>query len=261
MPQFRLEKKILSEDESFTLSGPDAAHALRVLRYKIGDKILCLDPTGTKIEGRIEQIGNDLIQGSILNLWPFKNPNLKINLHAALLKTQAWEEVLEKGTEIGVHAFIPVLTAYGAVALEKEDYPRKLARWEKIIFSAVKQSERTSIPSIFPPQTLQEILKKSPRGNASLFAWEKIAGNRENAFPISEIFRAMNQKDVFSVDIWIGPEGGFSDEESTLLIKQNIHPITLGENILKAPTAALVSCALIQHEARNALGARNEPLG
>ncbi len=253
MPQFRLGNKISPEDKTFTLVGPDAAHALRVLRYKIGDKILCLDPAGTKIEGRIEQVARDSILGSILKRWPFKTPGLKMNLYSALLKNQAWEEVLEKGTEIGVNQFIPVLTAYSAVALKKEDYPRKLSRWEKIIAGAVKQSERTIAPSISAPKTLQEILKEIPNAHASLFAWEEARENRKNAFLISEIFKAINPNETFLVNIWIGPEGGFSDEEAQLLLKKDVRPISLGENILRAETAALVSCALIQYEYQNAL--------
>ncbi len=253
MPQFRLGNKISPTEKVFVLTGPEAAHALRVLRYKVGDKILCLDPAGTKIEGRIEQVAKDSIQGSILNRWSFKTSGVKINLYSALLKTKSWEEILEKGTEIGVQAFSPVLTAYTAVSLKKEDYPRKLARWEKVIASAAKQSERTSIPAISSPKTLQEILKESPRANASLFAWEKTRETKNGSSSISQIFKTMNPNEIFPVNLWIGPEGGFSENEAQILIQNNVLPINLGENILRADTAALVACALIQYEYQNAL--------
>ncbi len=259
MPQFRLDQKIPPQENCFTLLGPEAGHALRVLRYKAGDKILCLDPAGTKIEGLIEEIGEDLIKGSILKRWPFKEPSIKINLYASILKTQAWEEVLEKGTEIGVAAFMPVLTDYSAITLKKEDYPRKMERWEKVILSAVKQSERNSIPALNDPRGLDEILSQDLKGEVSLFAWEKLRHKQDRKFDLESVFTNLNFQPL-TINLWIGPEGGFSEKEVDLFLRKNVKPFSLGEHILRAETAAVVACAQVEYQAKRALLLKS-PLG
>lgn len=259
MPQFRLDKEIPPQENRFTLLGPEAGHALRVLRYKIGDKILCLDPAGTRIEGIIEKIGEDLIAGSILNRRPFKESSLKINLYASILKTQAWEEVLEKGTEIGVAAFMPVLSDYSAITLKKEDYPRKMERWKKVILSAVKQSERDSIPKLNFPRPLNEILGHDLAGDVSLFAWEKLRGNQDQDFDLEPVFKNLNLQSL-AVNLWIGPEGGFSEKEVELLLKRKVKPFSLGDHVLRAETAAVVACAQVEYQAKRALLLKS-PLG
>jgi 16S rRNA (uracil1498-N3)-methyltransferase len=259
MPQFRLDQEILPQENRFTLLGPEAGHALRVLRYKTGDKILCLDPAGTKIEGLIEEIGEDLIKGSIVNRWPFKDSSIKINLYASILKTQAWEEILEKGTEIGVAAFMPVLSDYSAITLKKEDYPRKMERWKKVILSAVKQSERDSIPELNYPRALDEILGQDLKGDVFLFAWEKLRGNPDRDFDLELLFKNLNLQS-FAINLWIGPEGGFSEKEVELFLKRNVKPFSLGDHILRAETAAVVACAQVEYQAKRALLLKS-PLG
>jgi 16S rRNA (uracil1498-N3)-methyltransferase len=252
MPQFRLEKELSAGEDSFLLVGAEAFHATKVLRHKVGDALLVFDPVGQRFSGVIEKISEaGEVVGRIVSRFPAAASCVAIHLYQALLKSQAWEDVLKKGTQIGVAHFIPVITSRTAVVFKEESAENKNSRWSKIILSAVKQSERFSTPTISSPLRFPEALEQGLQSGLNLFAWENLSNSGNNAHKISTfLHKAILEKErPIRLNLWIGPEGGFSDEEAKKLQDRGAIPFSLGDNILKAEAAAFAACLLIRYEA------------
>lgn len=251
MPQFRLEKEVGPEENSFRLSGKEAFHAIQVLRLRPGDRISCFDPAGRRFDCVIDQINDQgEILGRILSRISKRPARVEISLYQALLKGPAWEEVLGMGTQIGIARFIPIVTSRSAVVIEEKDFEKKNARWNQIVLASVKQSERSSIPPVSSPTLFSKAIKEIPEPELKLFAWENLKEESPALrFMAKYLTPTENQERPAPVHLWIGPEGGFSDPEAASLKEHGAIPFSLGENILRAENAAFASALLIRYEA------------
>lgn len=147
----------------------------------------------------------------------------------APIKRTPLEWLLEKATELGATRLMPILTDHTQVrSLNSE-------RLEAIVIEAAEQCERLDVPQLLAPMHLSQLLASWNATRRLLVALE-----REDAPPLTKIASK-------GCAIFIGPEGGFSDAEKQLLSRQDfVQPFTLGQNILRAETAALSSLAIWQ---------------
>ena len=219
-PEF---KSFLSEEESF--------HAHRVLRLKNGDQIHILNGKGKRFQAELEFVDSKKTTFSALNIVEeIKNPAYSISLLVAPTKQmERMEWMVEKCTELGIHSIGFFQSRYS----ERKEI--KLNRLEKVAISALKQSKNLFLPEIKPMVSIREIIplptnKKS--SNQSVFA--------HIAYPVDQPLFKILQKDTH-LNILIGPEGDFSNEESTLLIKNNWLPFSLGKAILRTETACIAA--------------------
>lgn len=164
---------------------------------------------------------------------------LHITLFQAIPKGKRWEWILEKVCELGVYQIVPLKTARSVVQIPDNRVDTKLPRWQKILASAARQSERTHIPHLSPPLTIQEAL------NAKAEGLQLVAHTRQEALSPLRILESAPGPHR-SLGIWIGPEGGFTDQEFQTLLEAGAHPISLGPRILRADTAPLVAISLAQ---------------
>ncbi len=217
------------------------AHQIRnVLRLRPGAAILVLDNSGNEFEVLLRQVDRQQVVGEAVAKRPSPNePSVQLTLYQALMKRDKFECVLQKGTEIGVSRFVPIVTQRSLVQ-GIDIKASKQARWHKIITEAAEQSRRGRIPELHPPQTLAQALANQPN-QPGLIAWEeeKQLGLREGLVSV---------KRPSHISLFIGPEGGFASEEVEAAQSVGIRAITLGRRILRAETAALVAAALILHE-------------
>ncbi|MEZ4592935.1 MAG: 16S rRNA (uracil(1498)-N(3))-methyltransferase [Chloroflexota bacterium] len=219
----------------------DIAHQIRnVLRLRPGTAVLILDNSGFEYEVLLRQVDRQQVVGEAVAKRPSPNePTVQLTLYQALMKRDKFEWVLQKGTEIGVSAFVPLVTQRSLVQ-DVDIKSNKQARWHKIITEAAEQSRRGRIPELHPPQTLAQALANPP-AHPGLIAWEEEAG--------LSLRGALGDGERPShISLFIGPEGGFAVEEVEAAQAAGIRAITLGKRILRAETAALVASALILHE-------------
>lgn len=219
---------------------PDTAHQIRnVLRLRADDAILVLDNSGWEYEVLLRQVDRQQVVGEAVAKRPSPNePAVQLTLYQSLMKRDKFEWVLQKGTEIGVSHFVPLVTQRSLV--QKVDIKdRKHSRWQKILTEAAEQSRRGRIPTLHPPHTLAQALENHP-SQPGLIAWE---GATEP--PLREILAEWERPSAIS--LFIGPEGGYATEEIEAAKTTGIVPITLGKRILRAETAAIVASALILH--------------
>ncbi|MFW6211017.1 MAG: RsmE family RNA methyltransferase [bacterium] len=227
-------------DGRAVVSGGDFHHITAVLRKKTGDKVVIFNYEHGEFEARIEDIikkNNTLIivvEKKIRERENFKNI---IRAYISVVKNESMNFIIEKMTELGVDEINPVITRRCAIKLK--DTGKKARRWEKIAYSAVKQSGRLSFPCMNPVITGVENLKDPEAGEKRFLVWEK----EENKFLIDEIMKLPENKD--KVSFFIGPEGGFEDDEASLLAAKGFEPVSIGHNVLRVETAAVLAGGVI----------------
>src|SRR5262249_27159262 len=150
------------------------------------------------------------------------------------------EWVLQKCTELGVAAFVPLLCER-AVAVVEGAGTTKRRRWERIVVEAMEQCGGTRLPEICEPQPLMQALASLTKGELALIPWEE-----ERTTTLRAALRAAQvaNSELREVRLFIGPEGGFAAGEVAEARRQGAIPVTLGPRILRAETAAVVAAAL-----------------
>ena len=218
-------------------------HQLRdVLRMKTGDEIIVLDNTGLEYRVRLANISPKEITGEIIDKKTSEaEPLTKITLYQSLLAREKFEFVLQKCTEIGVTSFVPVITERSIVRKADKITNNKLTRFENIITEAAEQSARGKIPVLNDPVNLSQALSELEDYDICL------AGSTQKCPSLKKILKE-SKTHPENIALFIGPEGGFSENELELLAGRAVKLFSLGERILRTETAALVASAIILYE-------------
>ena len=227
MEHFYTPKKFISQN-SLVIEGDEAYHLKKVLRKNSGDVIRVTDGENSLYECFIEKISKEKIECKIIsNIDDTFEPKIKIHLYPALLKSrERFEFMLEKSVELGVHEIHPVISEH---VVNKS--ANKTKRWNTISLSAMKQSQRCFLPKVNPPIDFETAIKNCATEH-KLIAHEK----SENLF---SILPSGKKLELSAVSVFIGPEGGFSDEEISLAESYEAKVISLGKRKLRSETAAL----------------------
>ena len=171
----------------------------------------------------------------------FSERDLDFDLYLAQvpLRSDAQSTIIEKATELGVRGIYPIITDNCAV--KKEIAENKVEKWQRIMYEASKQCERAKIPSCFPVNSLENVLNKE-------FDRVVVLGERSTEQSLKSYLtnHPIVKKEKFLTII--GPEGGFSDREFSLFKEKKLPIISLGNLILKAETAVIVSIGDIIYE-------------
>lgn len=206
----------------------EAKHAVRVLRLTEGSELLLTDGKGSFYKAVIEQANPKHCAVTILEQW--QQPALwNFNLHIAVAPTKnidRMEWFCEKATEIGVNTITCLSCRYS----ERKEI--KTARLEKILVSAMKQSQKATLPILQGMTAFKDFV------NIPFIGRKFIAHCEEGEKPLLKQLYKPGENAL----ILIGPEGDFSPEEIALATQQGFEPISLGESRLRTETAALVAC-------------------
>jgi len=160
---------------------------------------------------------------------------LSIILMQGLPKGDKMAYIVEKATELGVKAIIPVITERSQVRQTNRD-----RRWERIAIEASKQCGRVIPPKIFPIRSFRSVIEDRYESTLNIIFYENSNNN------IKEYF-SNNSQPPLNIAIFIGPEGGFSEGEIKLASEQGFTPLGLGPRILRTETASIVTIAVLQH--------------
>ena len=200
------------QDEQVVL-GKRQAHQIRnVLRMNKGDRIIVLDNTGYEYEVVVTEIKKDRVFGQIEQKLPAAGePQVRFTLYQSLLSRDKSELVLQKCTEVGVSRFVPVITQRSLVRDAETVTPNKLARWRRIIAEAAEQSHRGRIPELAEPLNFADSLT-----GLAEFDLAFIASPDEHNTALRKALHKGNRTRPQTVALFIGPEGGFTEQEVTL---------------------------------------------
>jgi 16S rRNA (uracil1498-N3)-methyltransferase len=222
------------------LPGPAAHQVLTVLRLRPGAPLVLFDGRGGEWSATLATAGREGATARLLeHHTPAREAALRVTLGQALLKADRFEWVLQKGTELGVVAFQPLLTrrtvpgaSSGARGAGSEG---KLERWRRIVTEAAEQSGRCVVPRVAPPAPLEATLAEPA---PTVLLWE---GERERPFATA-LRQAAGEGGP--VRLLVGPEGGFEAQEAAAAVTAGAFSATLGPRILRSETAALAAVAL-----------------
>jgi 16S rRNA (uracil1498-N3)-methyltransferase len=218
-----------------TLSADEARHLREVLRLKVGDEVQVFDGAGGEFRAVVSQARRETAELEIGDEIGSPKPEspLQLTLAVALLKGEKFDLVVQKGTELGVNRFIPLVTRYADIRLRDEaDASKRVARWQRIALEATKQCGRSVVPEVEKPMSFGAMIGEE---NQCLMFSER-DGQALNTDLKPENLTAI-----------IGSEGGWSDEELEQARAANVALVTLGGRVLRAETAAITAAVLLQH--------------
>lgn len=225
--------------QSLEIKSEELKHLVRVMRKTERDVIEVVDGQGNLYTVVISKISKQSAQCEIQKRTRYPGePNFQLTLAQAVPKGNRFDWVIEKGTELGVSTFIPLLCQNSIV----EDVASRRSRWKKIAIAAMKQSARSILPEITPAQTISDVVRKTGLLKSGLIA-EGGDGAKNLSNILSDIRQKSNQ--FKSAILLIGPEGGFSNEEIRFAIENGYHRFTLGPRRLRSETAGIVASAIL----------------
>jgi len=212
----------------------EQTHYLRdVMRLKTGDKLSIFNTQG-EWNAIIESYDKNETKIKIMEKVRDKNNEKNIWLAFSPIKQNPLNFVIQKGTELGVQKFIPILSERTVVR------EINIERVKKIIIESSEQSNRISVPEINKPESLKNFLSQFPKKASLIFC---DINSTENS--LKNILKKNIEEPVC---VLIGPEGDFSENERKMIINLNqTHSISLAKNILKAETAALSAITIVNY--------------
>jgi 16S rRNA (uracil1498-N3)-methyltransferase len=247
-PRFFVPPETLRR-EPLTLEGELAHQLSRVLRLRAGARLTLLDDSGQAYEVELDEVSPTRARAHLVAVSiPQSEPGVRLVLYQALLREAKFDLVLQKGTEVGVAAFVPLLAERSLVGKNEGPTPARQARWERIVREAAEQSGRARLPRLLPAQSVAVAARVIPAGALSLLA---TVGTATRALGVvlraadENATREVRRERTRSVHLFIGPEGDFSPAEVAAAIAAGAIPISLGPRVLRAETAGLVALAAI----------------
>ena len=227
----------LASGTRHTIEGDAANHIARVLRLELGDSLSVFDGRGGEYSARIESFRKNSVIIEVQDRSPVsRESSLSLTLAQGVSRGERMDWVVQKATELGVTAIVPVLTERTMVKLDARQSERKLAHWRGIVAAACEQSGRDRLPNIVAPLDLPEFLRAiDPRSTRVLLS---PAGTQR-----ADGLKAPERK----VIVLIGPEGGLAENEQRAAIGAGFLAVRMGPRVLRTETAAVAALTLIQH--------------
>ena len=217
------------------ITDSDYNHIAHVLRMKVGEQFsvsIREEEEGRELFYEIEEITDSAVIGKLCFIEKVGNelPS-KIYLFQGLPKVDKMELIIQKAVELGAFEIVPMSTKRCIVKLDEKKAESKVKRWQAIAEAAAKQSKRAIIPNVHMPMTMKEAVQYAKDMDVKLIPYE-MAEHIDETKKIIEAIRPGQ-----SIAVFIGPEGGFSEQEIDLCNENGIKPITLGKRILRTETA------------------------
>lgn len=227
--------------DQVTIEGTDARHIGKVLRLKPGDHVAVV-ADGEEYEVALTEIGPNVVRGQVVQgCSGSADPALQVMLVQGLPKGDKLELIIQKCTELGIAEIWPVHTERSVVRLNAQKAEERRERWQRIAREAAKQCKRQRIPVIKGIQSWAGALQSLPESIQGILLWE-----REDTNTLREALLDMNyEKPVY---IFVGPEGGLTEEEVSLARRQWVLPVTLGPRILRTETAGLAALSIVMYQ-------------
>jgi 16S rRNA (uracil1498-N3)-methyltransferase len=283
--RFYVSPELLQEINRDVMLPKELAHQVRdVIRLDIGEHLLLLDNSGDEILATVAKINKASVEVYLLERRLSRSePATRIILCQGLLKSTRFEWILEKGTELGVAVFSPIVCRRSMAGLE-DTGSSKVQRWQRIIQEAAEQSGRSRLPELLPVRPLVQALNSLPSNTLAIMPWEEehtltlhdvlstsirpggdvgatLAVARpphdvlnppgENVKATARVAQTIEPRTLqtpSTIIIFIGPEGGLIAEEVALAQRHGVQVVTLGARILRAETAAIATVANVMYE-------------
>jgi len=240
MKRFFVQNRV-SVGQRVVITGSEERHITRVLRLESGDRIVVFDGTGFDYEAEIREVSREGTRVAILRKYPSRQESqARITIAQALLKGKKMDILLRQMTELGIAKWVPFLAERSIPKPNHHRQADRLERWQAIVKEALKQCRRGEFTHVHPVVSFSEMLLLAPTGGIKLIFWENAT---------KPLMRGLPSSCGDSPEIWIvlGPEGGFAEAEIQAAEAAGFETVSLGSRILRAETASVAACVLMQH--------------
>ena len=235
MPRFFINEPV---EDRFWVTGEDAEHIAKSLRMRLGETlVLCHDEIDYTC--KIVGIEKNSVLVERISVQPCTaEPQVDVTLFQGLPKGDKMDLIVQKAVEVGVCAIVPMLSRRCVSRPDEKTLQKKVQRWQKIALEAAKQSGRGIVPKVLDVLDFSKAVKLSAQKEQAILFYEA------DGVPLKSILQQPK-----SLAIFIGPEGGFEEEEVKLALESEVNICSLGHRILRTETAAIVASALTIYEA------------
>lgn len=226
--------------EHIMITGSDVNHIANVLRMKQGERVLISTGDDREYLCELVSLSQEYVTLTIVDVYGSNRElDVRVTLYQALPKGDKMETIIQKMVELGVHRIVPVETSRCVVRLDEKKARKKTERWNTIAMTAAKQAKRNHIPEICMPVSFSEAIRKAADYERAVIPYENAQGMEAARKLVTQL------ADAADVAIFIGPEGGFSEEEIALAKEASVVPVTLGHRILRTETAGMMLMSVI----------------
>lgn len=224
------------DGQSALVQGEKAHHLGRVLRAQVGQLYELSDGSRLRL-GRIESVSRDRVEFALLEELPANEPALNVTLLLSVVKFDSFEWAIEKATELGVNSIVPLAAARSEKALLAAAEKRS-ERWKKIILEAAQQSRRVRLPA------LQAVARPEAAFASCKTQLGMFLSERPDAPAVRQVLENATATEAM---LAIGPEGGWTDDEVVLALKNGFREASLGSLILRTETAVVAALASLAY--------------
>jgi 16S rRNA (uracil1498-N3)-methyltransferase len=239
--QFFIEKSRIGSDGRVTIEGVDLHHIKDVLRLRKNSTIHLVDEDGTLHRALIESLKEKTIIACIMDSAPAISVGARLTLVQGIPRLPKADLIAQKVTELGAERIVFMQAARSPYRDAHQRMSGRLARLRTIAAAAAKQSARRTIPSVDSCPDLRAVLEMLGSNATLLVADETEEGGTLRG-------RLANVGKAGQITVFVGPEGGFSDDERSLLREAGALPFSLGRGVLRSETAAIVAVAIVLYE-------------
>ena len=226
----------LSPGLEITLDDVTSRHLGTVLRLTTGDPVVLFNGQGGEFKAAIRGSNKKKLTVLVSDYLEINRESpLRIHLGIGLSRGDRMDWVIQKATEVGVTEITPLITQRTEVKLVENRIQNKLSHWQKICISACEQSYRTEIPQIHLPIKMNQWI-------TDVKSEKKLVLHHRGDKTLS----AIKEKNISSVSLLVGPEGGLTEEEIQASIHKNFEQLTLGPRVLRTETAPVAAISIIQ---------------
>lgn len=223
---------------AFDLSEDVAHRLIKILRLTTDEQVELFDGKGVLVRGRLVALGKSQILVETIERKSIQG--VRLTLVQALVKQDKLEEVVQHGTELGVHQFI-FFSAQRSIVKVTERTSSQFQRLEKIAIDASRQCERSDVPDVIGPLTFEKLLTQIVKPKILVFL-----GEPREAISLAKVLSEADQSEVDEVILIVGPEGGLDDSEIHALLRIGAKAVRYAPYVLRTQTAGLVGMSIIQ---------------
>lgn len=221
------------------LSTLNHRHAVQVLRLKIDESIVLFDGNGGEYSAKLTEVNK---RDSSVILETFDDVSRESPLNTTLIlstiKADKMDFAVQKAVELGITNIQPMISHRSVIKIKADRLQKKMQHWQAIIIGACEQSGRTQVPTLAEPISLEACLKK----HESDFCIGMLPTSTEKFSDLE-----LNRSDQ-NIALFIGPEGGFTDEEEAIMKDYDINTVNFGSRILRAETAVIAGLTACQQQ-------------
>jgi 16S rRNA (uracil1498-N3)-methyltransferase len=223
------------------ITGSDARHIKTVLRLKPGDFVGLFDGQGYEYEAQIRSVSSNRIEVAVIRGAPAQTESsVEITVAQAYLKEKKMDDLVRQLSEIGINRWIPFFAKRSIPRPDKKHLAARTNRWAKIAREALKQCRRGRLLDIGEAVSFEAVLEMSHAYDLNIVFWEEATQPANNT-----VLKA--GRPIKKILVLLGPEGGFGIEEIEKASQKGFVTAALGPRILRAETATLAACVLLQY--------------